>query len=237
MRGFRATRWLVALASIACMAVIGSVDGARVPVVPVRPSPGPRTPAQMGELVATSRVCQSFVAQYDRLARVEVRLTDQGREARGPFHFYLRTASDADRALVSLTHDASEVSRGVYHVFEFPPIEGSAGQSYAFCLEAPEAELASSITAIGTSEDWYPEGEATFRDMWVEEGGIPDLDFRLGYRLSLWRELAVLAERLVVNKPLLCGARWFYALLGAAYITLLCVLLVRFIPVRGEDAS
>ena len=237
MRRFRAKRWLVALASIACMAVIGSIDGARVPVVPVRPSPVPHTPAQMGELVATSRVCQSFVAQYDGLTRVEVQLTDQGREASGAFYFHLRTAPDADRALVSLTHDASEVSRDVYHVFDFSPIEGSAGRSYAFCLEAPEAELASSITAIGTSEDWYPEGEANFRDMWVEEGGVPDLDFRLGYRLSLREELAVLSERLVANKPLVCGARWFYAAIGIAYITLLYALLARSVPAREGDVS
>jgi len=176
-------------------------------------------------------------AQYDGLAGVEVRLTDRGREARGPFQFDLRAAPDADRALVSLTHDASEVSRDVYHVFEFPPIESSAGRSYAFCLEAPEAELASSITAIGTSEDWYPEGEAIFRDMWVEAGGVPDLDFRLGYRLALWEELAVLSERLVANKPLLCGARWFYAAIGIAYIILLYALLARSIPAREEDVS
>jgi hypothetical protein len=217
------------------MAVIGSIDGVKVSVVPVQPSQGLRTPAQMGELVATSRVCQSLIAQYNGLARVEVRLTDQGREASGPFHFWLGTAPDAGQALVSLTYDASEVNSDLYTVFEFPPIKGSKGQPYTFCLEAPEAELASSIAAVGTSEDWYPEGEATFRDMWVEEGGVQDLDFRLGYRLSLWEELAVLTERLVANKPLLCGARWFYALLGMAYVSLLYAVLVRSIPAQEED--
>jgi hypothetical protein len=116
MSSHRATRWLIALASIACMAVIGSIDGVKVSVVPVQPSQGLRTPAQMGELVATSRVCQSLIAQYNGLARVEVRLTDQGREASGPFHFWLGTAPDAGQALVSLTYDASEVNSDLYTV-------------------------------------------------------------------------------------------------------------------------
>jgi hypothetical protein len=225
------------LASLVCIAVLGSIDGTKATVVSMQPSGGPRTPAQMGELVATSRVCQSLIAEYDGLARVEVRLTNQGREASGPFHFDLQGTPDAAQELVSLTHDASEVNSGVYHVFEFPPIEGSKGRPYSFCLEAPEAELVSSIAAVGTREDWYPEGEATFRDMWVEEGGVPDLDFRLGYRLPLWQELGVLSDRLVANKPLLCGFKWFYALLGIAYVILLYALLVRFVPAQDQDSG
>ena len=102
-------------------------------------------------------------------------------------------------------------------------------------MEAPEAELESSITAIGTVEDWYPEGEATFRDMWVEAGGVQDLDFRLGYRLSLWERGVALSDRLVANKPLFCGAKWFYALLGSTYLILLYVLLARSVPAREND--
>jgi hypothetical protein len=235
MNSHRAARWLVATVSIVCVAVVGSAYWVQVPIVPIQSSERPRTTARMGELVATSRVCQTFVAQHDGLARLEVLLTDQGREASGPFHFYLRTVPDADQDLVSLTHDASEVDNDVYHVFEFPPIQGSGGQRYSFCMEAPEAELEGSITAMGTAEDWYPEGEATLRDMWVEAGGVQDLDFRLGYRLSLRERGVALSDRLVAGRPFLCGAKWFYALLGMTYLILLYVLLSRSVPAREND--
>ena len=186
----------------------------------------------MGELAATSRVCQTFVAAHDGLARVEVRLTGRNRKDSGPFHFYLRTVPDADHDLVSLTHDAAAVNSNVYHVFRFRPMPGSAGQSYRFCLEAPEADLDSSIAAVGTVEDWYPQGQATFRDMWVEARGVQDLDFRLGYRLSLWERGVALSDRLVANKPLLCGVRSFYVLLGTIYLILLYGLLARSVPAR-----
>ena len=175
----------------------------------------------IGELVATSRVCQTFVAQYDGLARVVVKLDNLGRENSGPFAFTLRTAPDADQNLVSLTHDASTVGGQAYHTFAFDPLRDSAGQSYSFCLEAPEAGLDSAITAIGTLEDTYPEGQAVFRDMWGARAGVQDLDFSLMYRLSLWKKLAALGARLAANKPFLCGRAWFYGFLGTVYLALL----------------
>ena len=136
-----------------CIAVVGSANWLDVSIVPLQSSGGPRTAARMGELAATSRVCQTFVAAHDGLARVEVRLTGRNRKASGPFHFYLRTVPDADHDLVSLTHDAAAVNSNVYHVFRFRPMPGSAGQSYRFCLEAPEADLDSSIAAATTEPD------------------------------------------------------------------------------------
>lgn len=235
MTSHRSNRWLVATASIACIAILGSAHWVQIPIVPIGPSREPRTPAQMGELVATSRVCQTFVAQYDGLAQVEVMLTDYDREASGPFHFYVRPEPDAGQDLVLLIHDASEVTGGIYHVFRFPPIRDSAGRSYRYCMEAPEAELHSSITAVGTVEDWYAEGKATVHDMWIDERGVQDLDFRLGYRLSLLEGATVLSDRLVADKPLLCGAKWFYALLGITYLALLYVLFARSVPAPKSD--
>jgi hypothetical protein len=222
----------LAAAAMACIAMVGSANWLTVPVVSIQPSEPPRTTAYMGALVATSRVCQTFVAQYDGLAQVEVLLTDQGREAGGPLHFSLRTGPDAEVDLVSLTHDTSEVDGEVYYVFDFPPVQGSAGQSYRFCMDAPEAELDRSIIVVGTVENWYSQGKATFRDIWVDERGIQDLDFRLGYRLSLIKGVDVLSDRLVASKPLLCGAKWVYVLLGAAYLALLYLLLARSVPAR-----
>jgi hypothetical protein len=197
------------------------------------PSKGKREGA--GELVATSRACQTFVAQYDGLTRVEVLLNDLGRVNSSPFHFYLRTAPDADEDLVSLTRSASEVRGTTYHAFDFAPLDESAGQAYSFCLEAPEAGLENSITVIGTLQDTYPDGQAVFRDMWGQKVGIQDLDFHLAYRLPLGKKLIVLSERMAANKSFLCGAGWFYAVLGIIYLLLLYALFLGFTPARERE--
>ena len=196
----------------------------------------PKTQSGIGDLVASSRVCQTFVSEYNGLAQIEVVLHTMERETRGPFHFYLRTTPDAPEDLVALAHDAAEVENDVYRVFEFPSIRDSGGQSYVFCLEAPMAEQKRSITVIGTLEDRYPDGEATFREMWGGAAGIQDLDFRLVYHLSWWQKLVALSERVTANKPFLCGAPWFYALLGIAYLALLYALFLKFPPSHQDPA-
>jgi hypothetical protein len=185
---------------------------------------------RMGELVATSRACQTFVAQYDDLFRVQVKLADLERQNNGPFYFRLRAISNPPQDILTLTHDASDVVNRAYHTFEFPPIHDSAGRSYRFCLEAPEAELLNSIAIVGTLEDTYPHGKATFRDMWT--WGAQDLDFRLGYEFSMMDKLAILSKRLSAYKPFAFGAQWFYALLGMAYLGLLYLAFFHFIPKR-----
>lgn len=189
----------------------------------------------IGELVATARVCQTFLARHDGLARIEVLLDNLGRQNRSTFTFTLRAAPDDPEAIVRLTGDAAEVGHLAYYPFAFDPLPDSAGQSYAFCLEAPEADLQEAITAIGTLDDGYAEGQAVFRDMWGGAAGVQDLDFFLAYRLSLPQKLRVLGERLAADKPFLCGAPWFYALLGAACLVLLYRLFVYLIPPREKD--
>ena len=237
MKMRRTVRWLGALVLLICTIAIGSVDLCSTVIGSVR-SPIERAPSVgLGNLVATSRACQTFVAQYDGLSQIRILLYDYGRKNSGPFYFYLRKAPDAAENIVSLTDDASEVDNNVHHTFEFPPIKDSAGRSYAFCLEAPEAPLDSSITAKGFWDDWYPEGEAVLRDMWGGDVGVQDLDFHLGYRLSLWDKLRILSERLVANKPFLCGARWFYVVLGVTYLVLLYGLFVKVMPAGNPDTQ
>jgi hypothetical protein len=190
----------------------------------------------IGELVGSSQACQTFIAEYPGLSCVEVRLLDYGRQNLGPFTFHLCAAPGESRDIVTLTHDASSVRSGDYYAFEFPPLPDSAGRSYRFCLEAPDAVLLNSITVQGTLEDAYPAGEATFREMWGQSAGVRDLVFRLGYTLSFSQKLAALAERLTEYKPFLCGDWRFYVLLFALYPSLLYLLFFRMMR-RSEDAG
>jgi hypothetical protein len=226
---------LGALALLICIVIVGTASLGRITISNFRPPIERASRAVVGDLVATARVCQTFVARYDGLSEIRVRLDNRGRESDEPFYFYLRPAPDAAEDIVSLTGSASDVNNNTYYTLEFPSIKDSAGRSYAFCLEAPKAPLDKSITAIGLLDDWYPEGEAVFRDMWGEAGGVQDLDFYLGYRLSLWNTLRVLPKRLAASKPFLCGRWWFYALLGLAYLVLLYKMLVKSILPLDAD--
>ncbi|MBN1580641.1 MAG: hypothetical protein JXA89_08045 [Anaerolineae bacterium] len=219
MRRYRA--YLVALSAMAFVCFLGflginqTVSNLRM----VYPNQGKRE--SIGELVASSRACQTFVARYNNLDRIDVLLVDYGRQNSGPFYFYLRASSDDGQMIATLTKDASTVKGGDYYPFQFPPIPDSAQQSYAFCLEAPEAELLNSITAMGLLSDTYPDGEATFRDMWAQDVGISDLDFRADYAFSAWDKLVVFAEQMTRYKPLICGDWRLYLLLGLFYLALL----------------
>jgi hypothetical protein len=181
----------------------------------------------IGELVGSSRACQTFMSPYNNLNQIEIMLSNYDRQNTGPFLFHLRHAPDDEKPIVTLTLDASIVKKTDYVLFEFPPIPDSGEQTYAFCLEAPEAELLNSITALGVLGDTYLNGEAIFRDMWGQKAGISDLDFRVGYALSAWDKLVVFAEQLTRYKPLICGDWRLYVLLGISYLALLYGLVLK----------
>ncbi len=178
----------------------------------------------IGELAASSRVCQSFVARYDGLSRVEVAMFDYGRRNVGPFEFSLRPSPDAPD-IVILVHDASTVKDGTYHIFGFAPIVNSAGRRFYFCLQAPHAELQKAVSAWGFTEDVYPRGEAVFRGMWGQKAGVRDLDFRLGYKPGTGERLSILFQRLVSHAP----GKWFYVALILAWWAALCIWLYVFV--------
>ena len=122
-------RWKAHLFALAAIAVVLLVAFAGVNQM-VSPFKSRRLPLgerkDIGELVASSRVCQTFVAEYPGLSRIEVILLDYGRQNTGPFFFHLRSTPDTRRDIVTLTHDASSVKNSDYHVFAFPPLADSA---------------------------------------------------------------------------------------------------------------
>lgn len=233
----KAYRWLAASAHILIIVALGAAALDRGPlIVALTDTAGTRE--RIGELASTSRVCQTFVAQHEGLSQVYVKLDNYDRQNTGPFVLHLRTKPDDVQDLRTLTHDAAQVEKEAYHLFEYPPIHDSAGRSYCFCLEAPDAQLDNSITAIGTLENLYTDGTAVFREMWGQGIGVRDLDFRLGYDLSLTGKLAVFARRMPAYKPFMFGAGWFYSLLAVVYLALIYLTLVMSVPrsvPRHED--
>lgn len=197
------------------------------------PETGKRT--GLGELVGTAQVCQTFVSEYAQLAQVEVAFSTFERQNNGTLTFVLRTASDVPHDIVQIPQDISVLENFKYHSFSFSPISDSAGKAYAFCLEAPGVDLASSVTPLGIVHDTYSDGQVTFRDMWGEEASVRDLDFRVGYSWSFSQKLLVLSDRLTQHKPFLLGNRGFYAFLLIAYLILLYILLFKLAQFMSGD--
>lgn len=193
----------------------------------------------IGEFVGPYYACQTFLSRHSNLYHIEVMLFDYGRKNTGDLIFHLRLKPNASQDIITMTLDPSLVKDHSYYPITFSPISDSAGRSYAFCLEAPGADLVNSVTAMGFLYDTYPDGKAIFHGMWGKGIGVRDLDFRLGYKpvMSVWQKLALLSQRLPQSKPLLCGSLWLYILLGIAYLVLLYLLFVNTIKQSANDSS
>jgi hypothetical protein len=185
----------------------------------------PRASAMVGELVASAKVGQTFVAAYPGLTLVQIMLDANDRRNTGPLIFHLQTAPNAAEDLVILTLDTAVVEKTSYHTFKFPPIRDSAGRSFYFYLEAPQAKRDNAITVRGATEDVYPAGTAVLRG--VQSPAVRDLAFRLEYDPPMTDRINLLLDRLPQNKPAMWGDKRLYILLAAAYLTALYALFVR----------
>jgi hypothetical protein len=193
----------------------------------------PQVSITVGELLPSAIAGQTFVAEYSGLSRIQVLLATYARSNTGPLTFHLRSSPDAQEDLVTLAFDAADVVDNTYYAFEFPPIRGSAGRSFYFCLEAAQAAPGNAVTAWGSTEDVYPDGEAVLQGL--EGNGVRDLTFRLGYNPPLWQRVSILAQRLTANKPSVWGDVRLYAVLTAVYAVLLFLLFVRFLNAGTDE--
>jgi len=137
--------------------------------------------------------------------------------------------------MFTITLDAADVEDNAFYRFEFPPIRGLADRSFYFFLEAPDAEPDNAITVWGGTEDFYPDGEAVLEGL--EDRGVRDLTFRLGYDPPLAVKVGILLDNLAANKPSLWGDRWFYVVLVAAYLSLLYALFARVMGFFVDEGS
>jgi len=218
------TAWVIAATLLLLILPLGiSTSGLGTPlIVSANQRSAPRI--YLGELAGTSRVCQTFVATYERLSEVQVRMHNLGKRTDAPFLFHLRTSPEGEN-LVTVESSTSQVGYEDYVRFAFAPIPESAGKTWTFCLEAPQVELSEAVTVWGVLEDTYPDGEILlFGGMWGQEVGVQDLNFRLGYSLDRRSKVEMIVRRIAEYKPFLCGSRWFYALLVLAYLGLKFIL-------------
>jgi hypothetical protein len=146
-----------------------------------------------GELLAGESLGQSFVARYDELAGVEVRIATYGHATdteRSTLVLRLRASPDSreDLATATLPPDVA-LKADDWHLFRFAPIANSRGKPYFLLVEAPEGAPGKSMSLFWfqppTTGDPYGEGSA-YRNGQTTRG---DLAFGLQYAappLQVW---------------------------------------------------
>jgi hypothetical protein len=175
----------------------------------------------IGELRAGHSAGQTFRAQHDGLAAVELRLATYARVNPGTVVLHLRQDVTHTLDLATVRVAAGDLADNAWQRFAFPPIAHSAGREYYVELEHPGAAPGEAITVYWTAQagDPYPYGRAT-ADRAPLDG---DLAFGLDYAAppsALWTDLA---RTLAAQIP----ARLVWVLIGAAALgTLLLAILL-----------
>jgi len=126
----------------------------------------PRYPDETGvagELVAGRTIGQTFRAQYDDLAGVNLRLATYARPQAGTVVLHLRAAVTATRDLATVAVPAAVLADNAWQRFTFPLLPDSRGRSYYVELEHQGGAPGQAVTAywaLGRG-DPYPYGQAT----------------------------------------------------------------------------
>jgi hypothetical protein len=184
------------------------------------------------ELIASARVCQTFVAQYPALYKIRVFMATYARSNTGQLLFELRSTPDDPDVLVSQVVDLAQIDDNTYYTFEFLPLSNSEGRPLAFCLQVPDGQEKNSVGVWGAGEDVCENGNAIFDGMRAR--GIKDLIFTIDYRFSYPHTVAAMVRRVAHLKPAVWGKTQFYFGLGVVYLSLLYGLLYKLVSKSGE---
>lgn len=185
---------------------------------------GPRLPEAtatfpIGELVRGRAACQTFRALYPALAEIRVQGGSGGRRPEGPLVFRLWAEGVAE-PVRTVTVEGAAIEGTAELSFRFPPIAGSAGRRWRFCLEAPEAGAGRGVVLWGAEVG----GEAGEIDLRGFEGEAVrrarTLSFEARYALSPLERLLLLGQRLARGKPGPWGSPATYGVLFGASVGL-----------------
>jgi len=173
-----------------------------------------------GELLAGHGVGQTFVAQHDGLAAVDLLLATYARRNPGEVVLHLRRTAGAGPDLATVRLPAATLADNGWQRFAFPPLTGSRGQAYVFELEQPGAVPGRAITVYWwhAQGDPYPYGQALL-DGAPQSG---DLAFGLDYQPD---PVALLADvRTTLSDQIPAGVGRLLGAAGLAGLLLLGIL-------------
>ena len=192
------------------------------------------SPTASVELTDTATIGQVFIAEYDGLCSVAVKLENPAEHNDEVLTFHLQESPSGGYQYAVLDMDTSEIDGGSNLTFEFPSIRHSANESFYFILEMSPGVPEGSLSVMGSAEDTYPHGEAVLEGFEVNLA-VRDLAFRIGYDPPLIKKVEMLLDRIVANKPSIWGDKSFYIALALAHLALIYVLFVRVVEPHTEE--
>jgi len=128
----------------------------------------------VGEIAGGLQPGQTFVAQSDDLAQIQVLGATYGGRAKGKLIFHLRSDITEGKDIVTKELDAGQLPNNSYWVITFEPVREAKGRSFYFYLESVGAQPGEAATLWYSQQDSYTQGTRTENGT-VKEG---DLAFR-----------------------------------------------------------
>lgn len=123
------------------------------------------------ELVMGETFGQSFVSSRDNLYKIELSTATFARVNSRLVIFRLKNSPQASTDIRSTTLLGQEIQNERPTPIVFGPIPDSAGKSYYFYIESPEATLGNAITVYSNDHNQYIEGSA-YRNHQVVNGDL-----------------------------------------------------------------
>ena len=164
-----------------------------------------------------NRIGQTFVAQRNKLSRIDVMLGTHDRLNDKDVVFELWEV-DAEWTLVAKQEfNASSVKNNLYHPVTFEPIKKSEDKKYCFYLYSPESTYQNSISAWMNDKDIYRFGDYIFRN--VTSRG--DLVFRVYSRRPIFKEVGRIVRNysgIFGKKSVLILAMIFFVLVQILFL-------------------
>ena len=166
---------------------------------------------------------QSFIAPRAGLNRIDLLLQTYGRSNSGDVFVRLLEVPPGltnpleGREIFSSAFNAATVQDRAWRTFTFPPLAGSAGQTYLIALASPGSAAGNAIAVGGIERDLYPPGGA-----FLGPAPVPaDITFRACFDMTAGERWSVLAGQVTQGRPGPWGAAAFYLLQLLVYAGLL----------------
>lgn len=151
-----------------------------------------------------NKIGQTFTAQRNNLARIDVNMATLGRENDKNIYFRLWEQNPKRKLAAEIEFNASEVKDNAYKPIKFKPIRHSEGKKYAFIFSSPGSNPDNSISVWMNEKNIYREGDFLFNN--TPSHG--DLIFRVYSKRPIFTELG----RIVRNYSGIFGSKFFLIL-------------------------
>jgi 4-amino-4-deoxy-L-arabinose transferase-like glycosyltransferase len=187
------------------------------------------------EIYGEHTVGQTFVARHDDLSRIDVRMATYARPQLYPVVFVLKESPAAQVELARVIAPPLTVQDNAFYPFSFAPIPNSAGRSYYFEIQSPQAPAERPVTVWYQPADVYVDGEGYLEGRPVIDA---DMTFRTYYHLgSLDQAVSYFRSRLPESKPGIWGEPFFYDTFLVLYVIVLGVLFLSLLRLAWRSSS